>query len=252
MEPTYEVVGDVERFDERDTVFAREALDPDSPEGLAYYTDHPHLRIADRQLRRFIEDKLDRSRFTWGRASYQTVFSALAHLGLPDCVAGEPVPGRLDIAPERGSVVIKYLARYLGADLVGIAALKPEWVYSHRGARPFFGGQAPNPPLFEGMPEDYTGGSWGDPIELAHPNAIALAFSQDLDMLRTGPGVASDLEVGRVYARSALVACQVASFIRSLGYEARAHHIRNYCVMAVPVAVDAGSVSYTHLRAHET
>jgi reductive dehalogenase len=46
--------------------------------------------------------------------------------------------------------------------------------------------------------------------------------------------------VGRVYSRSALVASQLARFIRTLGYSARAHHLRNYGVLVVPVAVDAG------------
>jgi reductive dehalogenase len=90
------------------------------------------------------------------------------------------------------------------------------------------------------MPDDYTGKVYGDPVELGHRHALAMGFAQNLDVLKAGPSEASDLEIGRVYARSALVACQVAAFIRSLGYAARAHHVRNYCVLAVPVAVDAG------------
>jgi reductive dehalogenase len=90
------------------------------------------------------------------------------------------------------------------------------------------------------MPDSYTGRMYGDPIELEHRHAVAMGFAQNLDMLKMGPGEASDLEIGKVYARSALVACQVAAFIRSLGYSARAHHVRNYCVLTVPVAVDAG------------
>jgi reductive dehalogenase len=132
------------------------------------------------------------------------------------------------------------MSHFLGADAVGAGPLRQEWVYSHRGARPFFFSQEPNPPLFEGMPVSYTGKLWGDSIDINHRNAIALGFAQDLDVLRSGPCEASDLEIGRVYAKSALAACQLASFIRSLGYAARAHHVRNYCVLVVPVAVDAG------------
>jgi reductive dehalogenase len=37
-----------------------------------------------------------------------------------------------------------------------------------------------------------------------------------------------------------MTAVQVAHYIREFGYSARAHHVYNYGVMAVPLAVDAG------------
>ena len=241
--PTYEIVGPVNRFDQRDTVFAREALIPGSEEEILYHERNPHLKEVDDQLSAFIDDKLDRSGPTWGRTYYQTVFSSIAHLALTDCVDGERSPGQMELSDVQVSRIVKHISRYLGADVVGIGPLRQEWVYSHRGARPFFASQAPNPPLFDGMPDAYTGKLWGDAIELEHHNAVVMGFAQDLDVLRSGPGEASDLEIGRVYAKSALVACQLASFIRSLGWPARAHHVRNYCVLTVPVAVDLYSVS---------
>jgi reductive dehalogenase len=239
-EPTYEVVGAIERFDERDTVFAREALVPGSKEEILYHTRNPHLRKVDRQLSRFIVDKLDRTGPTWERSYYRTVFDSLAHLALPDCVDGHPSPGHIDIGKSEAGRLVKSLSRYLGADAVGIGPLRQQWVYSHRGVRPFFESQLANMPLFEGMREGYAAKLYGDPIELSHRNAIVLGFTQNLKVLKSGPGGGSDLEIGRVYAKSALVACQVASFIRSLGFAARAHHVRNYCVLVVPLAVDAG------------
>jgi len=67
-----------------------------------------------------------------------------------------------------------------------------------------------------------------------------MAFAQDDRLMRTTPSPVSDLVVGEVYARSALASVQLARYIRALGYSARAHHIRNYGVLVVPVAVDAG------------
>ena len=57
---TYEVVGPVGRFDERDTVFAREALVPGSKEETHYHELNPSLKEIDDQLSKFINDKLDR------------------------------------------------------------------------------------------------------------------------------------------------------------------------------------------------
>jgi hypothetical protein len=143
--PTYEIVGDVEQFDERDTVFAREALVPGTREEILYHESNPDLREIDQRLSSFIVDKLDRSAPTWGRAYYQTVFGSLAHLALPDCVDGRPSPARLRVPPSRAAQMVKSLVLYLGADVVGIGPLRREWVYSHRGARPFFRAEDPNP-----------------------------------------------------------------------------------------------------------
>jgi len=239
-QPTYEVVGKIERYDERDNVFAREALEPGSPEETDYHSRNPHLTEIDREIGSFIKGKRDKSTSGWSKAYYQGAFAPIAHLGLPDCVDGVPLSPRIGPRPEENSRIIKALALHLGADLVGIGSLKQEWVYSHRGVLPYFSDQRANPPIFDGMPEHYTGREYGDTIVLEHPEAIAMAFAQDFDAMKAGPGEASDLEVGRVYSRSALVASQLARFIRTLGYSARAHHLRNYGVLVVPVAVDAG------------
>ena len=39
--PTYEIVGPLQRYDERDNVFAREALLPGTPEEREYHSRHP-------------------------------------------------------------------------------------------------------------------------------------------------------------------------------------------------------------------
>ena len=239
-EPAYEVVGKIERYDERDNVFAREALEPGSPREIEYHRRNPHLVEIDREIGSFIQAKRDTTASGWKKAYYQSSFSPIAHLGLPDCVDGVPLSPGVGRSPEENARILKALALHLGADLAGSGPLRQEWVYSHRGVLPYFEGQEANPPLFEGMPEHYTGREYGDRIEISHPSAIAMAFAQDFDTMKAGPGEASDLEVGRIYSKSALVAAQLARFIRTLGYSARAHHLRNYGVLVVPVAVDAG------------
>ncbi|HHH40963.1 MAG TPA: reductive dehalogenase [Chloroflexi bacterium] len=240
--PTYEIVGELTRFDERDTVFARERLVPGSPEERAYHALHPELVEIDRRLARFIEtvDQPETATAQVDAALYRATFGPIAGLALPDIVDGEVAPERVEADPARMAARIKALARRLGADDVRIGPLNPAWVYSHRGTPPFFDDYRPNPPHFSGLPEGYQGLKWGDPIEIPHRYAIAMAFRQDRDLLRTGGTPFSDFEIGRVYGLSALVAVQVASYIRALGWPARAHHLRNYGVLMVPVAVDAG------------
>ena len=241
-EPTYEIVGEVARFDERDTVFSREALMPGSPGEIEYHRRNPDLAEVDAQLSKFIISKMDGGEDVdqLARAVYESHFIPPAALALPDMVDGTPEPSRIEWGRAEGSARIKEFARSLGADDVRIGPLRQEWVYSHKGSRPFFREGYVNPPYFRGIPEGYRGRLYGDSLELDHPTAISLAFRQDKAMTATGSTRAVDFEVGRVYALSSLVSVQLARFIRALGWRARAHHLRNYLVMCVPVAVDAG------------
>lgn len=241
---TYEISGTPERFDERDTVFARERLVSGSVEEQLYHAQHPEKAEVDKRLRAFIEGKDAEPRTPpsdWRQtAFYQATFGPIAGLALPDVVDGPVAPGRIEMEPSEAARRLKRLGRFLGADLVGIGPLNPAWVYSHRGSPPFFGGSPDRPPHFSGIPNGYADLKWGDPIELPHRFAIAMAFAQNEKLVRSFPSPTADLEVGRVYARAALAAVQLARFIRGLGYPARAHHLRNSCVVMVPVAVDAG------------
>lgn len=240
--PTYSIEGSISRFDERDTVFAREALIEGSPEEMEYHRVHPERAEIDRRLARFIISKMEGAPGTdhVARAIYKSMFIPPASLALPDMVDGVPAEKKTVWPPGEAARKIKQFARLIGADDVRIGPLRKEWVYSNKGSRPFFSEDYINPPYFEGAPEEYQGSSYGEEIEISHKNAISMAFRQSGEMIATGSSRAVELEVGRVYANSVLAAVQLAGFIRALGYPARAHHLRNYCILLVPVAVDAG------------
>lgn len=239
--PAYEVVGPLERVDERDTLFARERLEPGSPEERAYYEGRPQLAELDRRLKAFLEGHQEREGGKWRPAAfYQGTFGPIPGLALPDMVDGPVSERRLELGPGEATALVKAFALRLGADRAAAGPLDQAWVYARKGCPPFFRDYRSNPPFFPGSPPDHRDLEWGDPIELGHAHALSLAFRQDLGLTRSSPAAASDLEVGRVYARAALVAVQVAFFIRSLGYGARAHHLRSSSVLMVPVAADAG------------
>jgi len=130
------------------------------------------------------------------------------------------------IPSESASKKIKAMARLLGADLAGIGPLRQEWVYSHVGRS--FG----NRDGFQktGSPVDLTG----------HSNAIALGFRMNYDLIQHAPDFPILLATAGGYASGAWVSIQLAQYIRMLGYSARAHHLYNYRVLAVPVAADCG------------
>lgn len=241
-DPPYDVTGPVQRIDERDTLFSREALAPGSDHERAYHARFPERADVDRDLARFIEAKMASASpaDAWDRAIYDAHFVTTAALALPDMVDGPGQGAPVTLAPGDAARRLKAFAASVGADDVRVGPLRQDWVYSHRGNRPFFPAPYVNPPYFDGLPEGYQGAAYGDPLELDHPTAIVMAFGQDIERARAGIGPAADHEVGAAYLRGAAAAVQLARFIRALGFSARAHHLRNTMVMLVPVAVDAG------------
>ncbi len=114
---------------------------------------------------------------------------------------------------------IKRVARYLGADLVGIARLDRRWVYSHHYIRE-------------------TGESRPVEINERYRYVIAIAVEMDRNMIKTAPSALNWAEVRRIYSRMALLVSSLAQFIRQLGYGAIPS--LNDTALNVPMAVDAG------------
>ncbi len=229
-EATYrqDVVGPLSRFDERDCLFARMDLEPGSERYRVYYEAHEEFQPADDFLRSL--PPLGSSAAPSDRAALDSLFGSAFIAGLPRVavsvggrIAGHGSEGeRISVDPEKAALKVKALARYLGADLVGIGPLDQAFVYSHVG-RTFYGQR------------------WGEEIQLDHPYAISLGVAMDHDLLRRhAPGFPVLMESALAYARAAVISVELANYLRGLGYSARAHHLRDYQLLSVPVAVDAG------------
>jgi ferredoxin len=217
------IVGDMERIDERDAVFHRfSKLKPGTPEFEQFYENHPELRRFDelvRELPRLCHPG-SRSYHTLSSAYTSATFEVLEQLASDIDWEPAPIEGmRVDVDAEEITKRIKGFCRYLGADLVGTTALNPAYIYSHRAR---------------------GSGAWGTPIDLDHPNAIAIAVRMSHDMVRHAPDVPAVTETSFRYFECAKIAMIVAKYINLLGYEARAHVDGNYQVMCPPIAADAG------------
>lgn len=112
---------------------------------------------------------------------------------------------------------IKETAYFLRADMVGLCALPPYAVFTHS--------------------------RWdGDAIELDHDYAIAILVDQDW---KTSAAFSGDDWISNsmsflAYSTSGFISCILADYIRRLGYQARAHHVMNYQVVAPPILLWAG------------
>ncbi len=226
------LVGDVERFDEREQVFARLALAPSSAQYRTFYGKHPHLEDRDAKRREKggplgVPGAIDKPNEGPDVAALFSAMTVPMHLGGPPIVEPAAHPyfhdERLSLSPEDATRRVKGWAKHLGADLVGIAEIDPLWVYSRRGEI-----------FWDNWDE------WGSEIELHHTRAIVFAMEMSRDMVWAAPHTASVVESGVVYARGAFIATQLASFIANVGYSATANHLRHYDVLLVPLAIDAG------------
>ncbi|MFH2102940.1 MAG: reductive dehalogenase domain-containing protein [Chloroflexota bacterium] len=217
--PVYKNDQPRERFDERDIMFARARLVPESEEYQSYYRMRPENLDVDEELRRLP------GLLSWdARYADPLLFAApeasFFLTGLMREAVDGPVNGRrINIPPEQLSEYIKNLARYFGAADVGVADLQPYHIYSHVGRGT---------------------GEYGAPISVDHRFAIALTVEMEFEMVATAPYAPTSMETGRQYVESGRIAVQLAAVLRNLGYASRAHIDGNYRVIAPLVARDAG------------
>jgi reductive dehalogenase len=199
------IVGEVERLDERDIVFAK---------GIKG-------RLGDLmkvRVREPFPDALYRTFFMSKRTDNSVLWN------LYEAAEGTVNPQRTPAPdPTHNARHIKEIARFMGADLVGVCELREEFVYTHRG-----------------NVADYPKGKLGEPIENTHRYAISIAKAMDQRRTKISPSLIENAETGLRYAELALTSSMLAAYLRELGYPARAHHMLNEEVLHQPIAVMAG------------
>lgn len=215
------------RLDERDIMFARGRLEPGTPNYEAYYALRPENQAADDTTRSLPGILSPEASAYHPLVFASTDASFFLTKALRDAVDGSAELAEVGpVAPqptssEAGSMAayLKGLARYHGAHSAGITELRPYHVYTHIGR---------------------GSGEYGAPITLDHRYAIAFTVEMDHALVSAAPDAPTIMESARQYVEAAKIAVQLASFIRLLGYPARAHIDGNYRVIAPLVACDAG------------
>ena len=186
-----------------------------------FYRDHPNKKKIDDAIRKLPELGEPGAKGFHPLNSLFQLSNFDVNSKITRDIVWKELPDRslISASPEEFTVRAKGYARYLGADLVGIARLNQAYVYSHIGRSP---------------------GTWGAPIKLDHSFAIVIGVEMSYEMLKHAPGVAVTTESSFKYFEAAKVALLLARYIHYLGYEARAHVDGNYRVLCVPLAIDAG------------
>lgn len=207
-----------QRIDERDVMFSRQLLVEGTRRFEEYYRENPSKKLLDDEFRSR-PGLLDRKAalyhplaFPAAKATFEVVE------GLHPLVEGEPSSERQAFDPRSLTEFIKEWARGNGAASVGVTDVRDYHLYERIG----------------------RGADYGKPVILDHKWAIALTVEMRLEMISRAPMALTTMESAERYLTSGAMAVQIARFIRTLGYRARAHIDGNYRVVCPLVARDAG------------
>ena len=208
----------VTKHDERDTMFSRRELKPESDKYDAYYENKPEYKSPDDKFRAkpgllSPESKAyDPIIFASTDASFYTV-SAFGEF-----IDGSQNEKTTEVDPASITKYIKNWSKKLGAVDCGVTVVKPYHLYSVKGRREKYGKEITN----------------------SHKYAIAITVEMDKFNMDTAPYAPTVFESAQQYLLSGTIAIQIAKFIRELGYAAKAHIDGNYEVVCPLVARDAG------------
>lgn len=207
-----------QKHDERDVMFSRNELKPGTKLFDQYYTQNPDKKLLDDKFREkpglLAQNSILYHPYTFAAA--EATFDTIEFLkpAVNGIIAGK----KQKVDPQKINRVVKRWAKKLGAHSVGITKLKNYHLYSHKG----------------------RGDLYDKEIQNKHSYAIALTVEMDYEMIQTAPKGPVVMESSQQYLNSGIMAVQLASFIRKLGYTARAHIDGNYEVICPLVARDAG------------
>ncbi len=206
-----------QKHDERDVMFSRNELKPETENFNIYYSNNPDKKDLDDKFRE--KPGLMSSVSTM----YHPFSFASAHANLEVIETLKPIVDgivneqKINVNASEISNYIKIWSKKLGAHSVGITELKDYHLYSHKG----------------------RGDLYAKEINNKHKYAIAITIEMDHEMIQTAPKGPVVMESTQQYLNSGTIATQIAYFIRNLGYSARAHIDGNYELICPLVARDA-------------
>ena len=203
--PTTRVIGPLRRIDQREELHTQAALG-----GLG-----PRVR------ERWTSESVDPFR----RIFYpETRPQNVAMRSWRNMADGPVNPKRVEVKnPERMAGIIKGVATFLGAHLVGVCKLNPAFVFTHHGLR-----------------IDHHKGIAGMPVTLDHKFAISVAIEMEKSHFANSPDFIDNAAVGKGYRDVGMVAVSLAAWIREIGWPAKAHFFISEEVIHIPIAVEAG------------
>ncbi len=221
-EPTYTdfLVGKIERFDERNTVFSRTLWDEDY---------QAQVKAATAKAKPGDWSSFEGNAVVAGAIYVDNTAGALhpnyygygGHLSGDAGLFGWDDPVNETRFPVEDPLWmterVKQVARLYGANLVGVTEVNPNWIYSHYFERPTL--------------------NYGK-LEMPLKYAIVMGIEMDWDWIKHSPYPEASAATALAYSRMAELSSSLAKYIRALGYPAIPSG--NDTAQSIPLAIDAG------------
>lgn len=206
------------QIDERDIMFSRNKLIPNTTRFEEYYKNHPEYLEIDNVWRKK-PGLTSLGAYTYNKFHYASAdasFIAVSHFH--NYVDTQINIDKFEINSLEFTNYIKNWSKKLGAIDIGITEMKDYHYYSHIG----------------------RGDDYGKPITQRHKFGICITVEMDKEMMSYAPKGPTVMESAQQYMNAGVIAIQIAEFIRLLGYPARAHIDGKYQIVCPLVARDAG------------
>lgn len=216
-EPTYKkfITGEIPRFDDRNTAFSRGHV-----EGNKYTTMH------NKCIKNFKEEIIgksiiDHATFAGGATVDYVVRRNILGRETKPVYNNEYRLKSTD--SKKITEILKEKAKWIGADLIGIAKIDRRWIYTNWGQQNV---------RYSGAAEV------GDPINLPeeYKYVIVMVHEMAYEVVNRSPAIEADTDLA--YSKGAWCASSLAAFISELGY--KAIPTVNEIGINVAMAVDAG------------
>jgi len=215
--------GHIERFDQKNQMYRRTRWQPEFRElvrklwGEGPLENRPGYVQKDRALENagwYVEMGYAMGNVTENMGLYSWESKPLNHY--------HPLPldykeGVTDLS--KMSRIVKKVAKFAGADLVGVCQLDRRWIYSH---------------LLDWFTREHK--VLEIPPEIDY--AIIFAVEMDYTLIKTTPTCTGGAATGMGYSKMAFTAGMIAEFIRNLGYKAIPSGTGT--ALSIPMAIDAG------------
>ncbi len=214
------IVESNQKIDERDTIFAREDYHAGTERYIEYYNEHPDYKSVDDRLKELPALLSPGGKFydLKGSIEIKEIFKKIG--SMTTSVDGEVALQKREDRAENFTKEIKKKIIDSGASDVGIALLEQRYVYSHVG-------RGPEP--------------WGQQVENSHKFAIIFTLEMSYHQVEKAPTLPITTEAAIQYLKGAEISIEIAKYIRSIGFQARAHiSDSNYQIMLPPLAYQAG------------
>jgi NAD-dependent dihydropyrimidine dehydrogenase PreA subunit len=220
-QPTYDqFLQGVERFDEKNTVFSRTGWDEEYQALVQEYQVKAPEDDWDRVEGRALTAGAIYADATAGTL-HPNYYGYFGHVrgagGLYDW--DDPVsPVQYPVSdPAWMTERIKEVARFYGANLVGVAAVDERWIYSN---------------YYERVTGEYGKN------DIPYKYAVVMGIEMEWSHITLSPGPEASAATALIYSRMAELSASLAKYIRSLGYAAIP--CGNDSAQSIPLAIDAG------------